>query len=51
MLNIQPVENLEVDDSEEVNNIVKEAVKEYGISFREWMMSLTPQYASFDEYR
>ncbi|MEN7550034.1 hypothetical protein AAG747_19075 [Rapidithrix thailandica] len=49
-LNVRPIEKLAIDDSEEVNTIVKEAVQTYGEPFKEWMMSLTPQYASFDEY-
>lgn len=49
-LNVQPIKNLEVDDSEEVNNILEEASKKYRETFRKWMLSLTPQYASFEEY-
>lgn len=50
-LNLQPIENIEVEDSDEVNNLIDEAVKEFGEPFRKWMMSLNPQYASFDEYQ
>ena len=49
-LNIQPIKDIDVEDSEEVNDIINQAVKEFGDPFREWMMSLNPQYASFDEY-
>lgn len=49
-LNIQPIKDIDVEDSEEVNDIINQAVKEFGEPFREWMMSLNPQYASFDEY-
>jgi len=39
------MENLKI-NYKEVNNIIK-ACEE---PIKEWMMSLTPQYASFDEY-
>lgn len=49
-LNIQPIKNLQIAYNDEVNGIVDEAVKKYGNSFKEWMMTLNPQYESFDEY-
>lgn len=49
-LNLQPIKNIEVEESDEVNVLIDNAVKKFGEPFKKWMMSLKPQYASFDEY-
>ena len=47
-LNINPVEDYENEESEEVNQIIKEAVKMYAEPFKKWMLTLKPQYDSFE---
>ncbi len=49
-LDIKPIKDFMVADSEEVNKIVKNAVESYAEPFKNWMMSLKPQYSPFEDY-
>ncbi len=47
-LNINPIKNLSVETSEEIETIIRIANEKYNQKFTAWMKSLKPQYEAFE---